>query len=138
MAAHQLAMSTSGMPGHHQHRGGLDFYTLARGAERSYSCSFLVNLDPDLLTLCSREDATTLDLARDALIAHTKRIFKFISLKSGREVNQFCFGSTYIQLNPNYRRFDRMDPMTWKKEGKSLQFVHTVHTHMQPLLTSPY
>ena len=64
VAAHQLAMSTSGMPGAHQHRGGLDFYTLARGAERSYSCSFLVNLDPDLLTLCSREDATTLDLAR--------------------------------------------------------------------------
>jgi hypothetical protein len=36
----------------------------------------LVNLDPDLLSLCSREDATALDLARDALISHTKRIFK--------------------------------------------------------------
>ena len=55
------------------HRGGLDFYTLARGGERAYSCSFLVNLDPDLLSLCSREDATTLDLARDALCSHTKR-----------------------------------------------------------------
>ena len=55
------------------HRGGLDFYTLARGGERSYSCSFLVNLDPDLLSLCSREDASALDLARDALISHTKR-----------------------------------------------------------------
>ena len=30
---------------------------------------------------------------------------------------QFCFGSTYVQLNPNFRKFDRMDPMTWKKEG---------------------
>ncbi len=30
---------------------------------------------------------------------------------------QFCFGSTFVQLNPNYRKFDRMDPMTWKKEG---------------------
>ena len=86
--------------------------------EKSYSCSFLVNLDPDLLSLCSREDATTLDLARDALISHTKRIFKFISMKSGRDVQQFCFGSTYVQLNPNYRKFDRMDPITWKKEGE--------------------
>lgn len=112
--AHQIAMTHT----HGTHRGGLDFYTLARGGERSYSCSFLVNLDPDLLSLCSREDATPLDLARDALISHTKRIFKFIQMKSGREVNQFCFGSTYVQLNPNYRRFERMEPMTWKKEGE--------------------
>ena len=32
---------------------------------------------------------------------------------------KFTFGSTYVQLNPNYRKFDRMDPMTWKKEGIS-------------------
>ena len=88
-AAHQLAM-TSTYQSHNQ-RGGLDFYTLARGTERSYSCSFLVNLDPDLLSLCSREDASTLDLARDALISHTRRIFKFITMKSGREINQVRF-----------------------------------------------
>jgi hypothetical protein len=29
-----------------QHRGGLDFHALARGGERSYSTSFLVNLVP--------------------------------------------------------------------------------------------
>ncbi len=85
-AAHQLAMTQT--YGSHHHRGGLDFYTLARGTERSYSCTFLVNLDPDLLSLCSREDASTLDLARDALISHTRRIFKFITMKSGREINQ--------------------------------------------------
>ena len=34
-----------------QHRGGLDFNALARGGEKSYSTSYLINLDPDLLTL---------------------------------------------------------------------------------------
>ncbi len=102
-AAHQLAMTQTYQGHHHGHRGGLDFYTLARGAERSYSCSFLVilknenefylcqlncslfkvNLDPDLLSLCSREDASTLDLARDALISHTRwrRLFGLVFLK---------------------------------------------------------
>jgi len=115
--AHQMALAAVEGGGGGAHRGGLDFYTLARGLEKSYSCSFLVNLDPDLLSLCSREDATTLDLARDALVSHARRIFRFVALKSGREVEQFCFGSTYVHLNPNYRKFDRMDPLTWKKEG---------------------
>ncbi len=78
-----------------------------RGTERAYSCSFLVNLDPDLLSLCSREDATTLDLARDALISHTRRIFKFVAIKSGREVNQVrrstqipvCFLGLHVELS---------------------------------------
>ncbi len=134
MAAHQLSMMSAYQQQTNslmQHRGGLDFYTLARGSEKAYSTSFLVNLDPDLLTLCSREDATTLDLARDALIAHTKRIFKFIVMKSGRELNQFCFGSTNVQLNPNYRRFDKMDPMTWKKEGKTkLKLALDIYVHI--------
>jgi hypothetical protein len=43
--------------------------------------------------------------------------------KSRREINQFCFGSTYVQLNPNYRKFDRMDPLTWKKEGIASQWA---------------
>ena len=30
---------------------GLDFQDLAKGGERNYSCSFLVNLDPDLMSL---------------------------------------------------------------------------------------
>lgn len=102
-----------------QHRGGLDFNALARGGERSYSTSYLVNLDPDLLTLCAKEGETAYDLSLSALAGHTKRIFKMITTKSKRDINQFCFGSTYVQLNPNYRKFDRMDPMTWKKEGIS-------------------
>ena len=40
-------------------------------------------------------------------------------IRSGRGVDQFCFGSTFLQLNPNYRRLERMDPLTWKKEGIS-------------------
>ena len=105
-----------------QHRGGMDFYALARGGERSYSTSFLINLDPDLLSLCTTDSSqtnSTYQLCRQALTAHTQRIFKMIKAKSKRDINQFCFGSTYIQLNPNYRKFDRMDPMTWKKEGIS-------------------
>ena len=39
--------------------------------------------------------------------------------RSGRGIEQFCFGSTYLQLNPNYRRLERADPLTWKKEGIS-------------------
>eukprot|EP00093_Oithona_nana_P005370 05370.XXX_230905_229539_1 [CDS] Oithona nana genome sequencing. len=102
-----------------QHRGGLDFFALARGGERSYSTSFLVNLDPDLLSLCASAESSTYQLCLQALSGHTQRIFKMIKGKSKREINQFCFGSTYVQLNPNYRKFDRMDPMTWKKEGIS-------------------
>ena len=36
---------------------------------------------------------------------------------SGRYCDQFCFGSTYLQLNTNYRKLERMEPLTWKKEG---------------------
>jgi hypothetical protein len=56
-----------------QHRGGLDFTALARGGERSYSTSFLVNLDPDLLALCGM---SAFDMSVDALVGHTKRIFQ--------------------------------------------------------------
>jgi hypothetical protein len=54
-------------------------------------------------------------------------LLQFITLKSGREVNQFCFGSTNVQLNPNYRRFDKMDPMTWKKEGQNAEMFKQLH-----------
>lgn len=71
-----------------QHRGGLDFFALARGGERSYSTSFLVNLDPDLLTLCAGEHKSAYDLSLDALIGHTNRIFRMVQAKSKRDVNQ--------------------------------------------------
>ena len=119
----------------------MDFFALARGGERSYSTSYLskciflkkklpndekhlvifvsyvVNLDPDLLTLCAGESQSAFDLCLTGLIGHTNRVFRMVQGKSKRNINQFCFGSTFIQLNPNYRKFDRMDPMTWKKEG---------------------
>jgi hypothetical protein len=38
-------------------------------------------------------------------------------VSSGRYCDQFCFGSTYLQLNTNYRKLERMEPLTWKKEG---------------------
>jgi hypothetical protein len=60
-----------------------------------------------------------LDLSRAVLVAHTERIIDQISSRSGRAIDQFCFGSTYLQLNPNYRRLEKMDPLTWKKEGIS-------------------
>ncbi len=44
---------------------------------------------------------------------------------------QFCFGSTYVHLNPNFRRFDRMDPMTWKKEGESSEKVSSACVALQ-------
>lgn len=57
------------------------------------------------------------DLSRIALTTHTKRIFEQIYQKSSRKVEQFTFGTTYAQLNPNYPKFDRLDPTTWKKDG---------------------
>ena len=99
-----------------QHRGGLDFFALARGTERSYSTSYLINVDPDLLSLST---TSVYEGCLKALIGHTHRIFNLIETKSKRSLDQFTFGSTYIQLNPNYRKFDRMDPLTWKKEGLS-------------------
>ena len=71
-----------------QHRGGLDFFALARGGERSYSTSFLVNLDPDLLSLCANEASSTYELCLQALYGHTERIFKMIRAKSKRDINQ--------------------------------------------------
>ena len=71
-----------------QHRGGLDFFALARGGERSYSTSFLVNLDPDLLSLCASAESSTYQLCLQALSGHTQRIFKMIKGKSKREINQ--------------------------------------------------
>ena len=93
---------------------GMDFFALARGGERSYSTSFLINLDPDLLTLCAAESQTAYDLSLNGLvilmlilllfwtpimpllfqqIGHTNRIFRMIQGKSKRNINQFCFGS---------------------------------------------
>lgn len=105
------------MANHLQHRGGLDFFALARGSERSYSTSFLINLDPDLMALAAPAHLSTYDLYMAAIIGHTQRIFSLIQSKSKRVIDQFCFGSTYVQMNPNFRKFERMDPMTWKKEG---------------------
>ena len=59
-------------------KSGLDFQDLARGGERNYSCSFLVNLDPDLMLLTNPE-GNFLDMARDVLIAHTRRIMDQIT-----------------------------------------------------------
>ena len=56
---------------------GLDFQDLAKGGERNYSCSFLVNLDPDLMSL-TNPGGSFLDKARDALAAHTTRIIEQI------------------------------------------------------------
>ena len=74
-----------------QHRGGMDFFALARGGERSYSTSFLINLDPDLLALCSPalpENDSAYDLSVAALASHTQRIFRLIQAKSKREIDQ--------------------------------------------------
>ena len=46
----------------------MDFFALARGGERSYSTSFLINLDPDLLTLCAEESQTAFDLSLNGLV----------------------------------------------------------------------
>jgi len=99
-------------------KSGLDFQELARGGERNYSCSFLVNLDSDLLSLAHPE-RSFLDVSGSILTSHSTRILDQLSARSGRDIDQFCFGSTYLQLNPNYRRLERMEPLTWKKEGIS-------------------
>ena len=56
---------------------GLDFHDLARGGERNYSCSFLVNLDPDLLML-TNPSGNIVDQARHVLAGHTARIIEQI------------------------------------------------------------
>jgi len=99
-------------------RAGMDFSDLSRGGERNYSCSYLVNLDPDVLKLALPEESY-IDTSRNILIQHVLRIMDQLATRSGRGIDQFCFGSTYLQLNPNYRKFDKMDPITWKKEGIS-------------------
>ena len=71
-----------------QHRGGMDFFALARGGERSYSTSFLINIDPDLLTLCAGESQSAFDLSLTGLIGHTNRVFRMIQGKSKRNINQ--------------------------------------------------
>ncbi|XP_023323509.1 uncharacterized protein LOC111697665 [Eurytemora carolleeae] len=60
-----------------------------------------------------------IDTVRDVLVGHTNRIIEQLIQRSGREMDQFCFGSAYLQLNPNYRRLERMEPLTWRKEGIS-------------------
>ena len=53
---------------------GLDFQDLAKGGERNYSCSFLVNLDPDLIFLSNPAGGNFLDQARNVLAGHTTRV----------------------------------------------------------------
>ena len=52
---------------------GLDFQDLAKGGERNYSCSYLVNLDPDLMFLANT-GANFLDQARNVVAGHTSRV----------------------------------------------------------------
>ena len=54
-------------------KSGLDFQDLARGGERNYSCSFLINLDCDLLALAA-PDKSFLGLCGDILASHCTRI----------------------------------------------------------------
>lgn len=68
-------------------------------------------------TFYSENNRSAFDTGRIALANHTKRIFDKVGKNSTRKIEQFTFGTTYVQLNPNYQRFDRLDPMTWKKEG---------------------
>ena len=56
---------------------GLDFQDLAKGGERNYSCSYLVNLDPDLIFL-TNNGGNFLDEARKVLAGHTTRIINQI------------------------------------------------------------
>ena len=85
-------------------RGGLDFHSLARGTDKSYSTGYLVNLDQHTLGLVGHNyKKSNFDLGLTSLITHTKRMFDQVESYSERVVEQFCFGSTNIQLNPNYR-----------------------------------
>ena len=65
---------------------GLDFQDLAKGGERNYSCSYLINLDPDLMSL-TNPSGNFLDQARDALAAHTVRIIEQIRQRYLIEIN---------------------------------------------------
>ena len=80
---------------------------------------FLFQYFHGLFHFFREEETSAFDLSKNALIGHTKRIFKQILTRSKRDVQQFTFGTTYVQLNPNFRKFERMDPLTWKKEGIS-------------------
>ena len=64
-----------------------------------------------------RVNSSVFDIGKNILTKHTKRIFGKIEQNAKRKVEQFTFGTTNVQLNPNYQRFDRLDPLTWKKEG---------------------
>ena len=66
-------------------KSGLDFQDLARGGERNYSCSFLVNLDADFMGLTNPQ-GNFLDLARDVLVAHTERIIDQISSRLAKRI----------------------------------------------------
>ena len=59
-----------------------------RGGERSYSTSFLINLDPDILTLAAGPHQSAYDLCLNAMVGHTERIFRFIQAKSKRDIDQ--------------------------------------------------
>ena len=79
----------------------------------------LLNSNIICIQFYREKETSAFDLSKNALIGHTKRIFKQILSRSKRDVQQFTFGTTYVQLNPNFRKFERMDPLTWKKEGIS-------------------
>ena len=64
-----------------------------------------------------KDEAKVFELNVKVLVAHTKRIFRFIHKNSNLPLDQFCFGSTHVQLNPVSPKLKRMDPSTWKKEG---------------------
>ena len=87
------------------------FEELCDGSSHGYACDNLADI-----TKTRRGRVPTIHQAEKILANHVDSCIKTIEHKTGRDIESFYFGKTYINERKN-RDFDHMDPATWKFDG---------------------
>ena len=54
---------------------------------------------------------------KQTIIAHINSLFSYIESQTNCPIELFYIGKTYVHKAKNKRKFDPMNPDTWKKEG---------------------
>ena len=121
--------------------GGVDFDDLVTGKVSPYytfrltriksTCKQVVcaathsQMDPEhtVTTTKGDQDSNVLHRATDTLVNWVDDTMTDIEIQSGKKVVKFYIGKTYVRQIKN-RKFDAMNPNTWRKSGISSRWHH--------------
>jgi len=99
-------------------KNGVKFNELCQGLVKNYCCDSSIVLDHDIMQLINPNN-NILDLFRNAIAGHSKRIISQIEARSGCDIDQFCFGCVYTEPRSEFGSLDVREHKSWTKEGIS-------------------